>query len=116
MAPLALATILRAASSSQGLVGGPHGNANAITVLDILAIGACFIGTLNAVREIVKEKSIYTRERAAGLSAGAYLWSKLVWTHDASTWLTDMGLPILLAVVFAFITYWLLERAKPGRR
>lgn len=59
-------------------MGGPHGNANAITVLDILAIGACFIGTLNAVREIVKEKSIYTRERAAGLSAGAYLWSKLL--------------------------------------
>src|SRR3984885_791819 len=242
IAPLALAIILRAASSSQGLVGGSHGNANAITVLDILAIGACFIGTLNAVREIVKEKSIYTRERAAGLSAGAYLWSKLlvlgalsaiqatlmtvvgligrpvpahgsvfgnswielvlamavlaiasmtiglmisavvrtsettlvllfisvmlqivltggvipiagkagveqlawispsrwgfgavaspanlnglqpgtkpdaVWTHDASTWLTDMGLLILLAVVFAFITYWLLKRAKPGRR
>jgi ABC transport system ATP-binding/permease protein len=242
IAPLALAIILRAASSSQGLVSGPHGNANAITVLDILAIGACFIGTLNAVREIVKEKSIYTRERAAGLSAGAYLWSKLlvlgalsaiqatlmtvvgligrpmpahgslfanswielvlamsvlaiasmtiglmisavvrtsettlvllfisvmlqivltggvipiagkvgveqlawispsrwgfgavastanlnmlqpeqkpdpVWTHDASTWLTDMGLLILLAVVYACITYWLLKRAKPGRR
>jgi ABC transport system ATP-binding/permease protein len=242
IAPIALAIILRAASSSQGLVGGRHGNANAITVLDILAIGACFIGTLNAVREIIKEKSIYTRERAAGLSAGAYLWSKLlvlgalsaiqatlmtvvgligrpvpahgsligssmaelvvamavlaiasmtiglmisavvrssettlvllfisvmlqivltggvipiagkvgveqlawispsrwgfgavastanlnvlqpgqkpdpVWTHDASTWLTDMGLQILLAVVFASITYWLLKRAKPGRR
>jgi ABC-type transport system involved in multi-copper enzyme maturation permease subunit len=39
-----------------------------------------------------------------------------VWTHDASTWLTDMGLQILLAVVFASITYWLLKRAKPGRR
>jgi ABC transport system ATP-binding/permease protein len=78
IAPIALAVILRAASSSQGLAGGPRGNANAITVLDILAIGACFIGTLNAVREIVKERSIYTRERAAGLSAGAYLWSKLL--------------------------------------
>jgi ABC transport system ATP-binding/permease protein len=78
IAPIALAVILRAASSSMGLASGPHGNANAITVLDILAIGACFIGTLNAVREIVKEKSIYTRERAAGLSAGAYLWSKLL--------------------------------------
>ena len=32
----------------------------------------------NSVREIVKERSIYTRERAAGLSAGAYLWSKLL--------------------------------------
>jgi ABC transport system ATP-binding/permease protein len=242
IAPIALAVILRAASSSQGLVGGPRGNANAITVLDILAIGACFIGTLNAVREIIKEKSIYTRERAAGLSAGAYLWSKLlvlgvlsalqavlmtvvglvgrpvpahgslipssmgelvlamavlaiasmtigllisavvrtsettlvllfisvmlqivltggvipiagkvgveqlawispsrwgfgavastanlnmlqptqqpdpVWSHDASTWLRDMGLQLLLAVVFTCITYSLLKRAKPGRR
>jgi ABC-type multidrug transport system ATPase subunit/ABC-type transport system involved in multi-copper enzyme maturation permease subunit len=242
IAPIALAVILRAASSSQGLVGGPRGNANAITVLDILAIGACFIGTLNAVREIIKEKSIYTRERAAGLSAGAYLWSKLLvlgvlsalqavlmtvvglvgrpvpphgslisssmvelvlamallaiasmtigllisavvrtsettlvllfisvmlqivltggvipingkvgveqlawispsrwgfgsvasttnlnvlqpgqkpdplWTHSAHTWLVDVGMQIVLAVVFAFITWRLLKRTSPGRR
>jgi ABC transport system ATP-binding/permease protein len=242
IAPIALAVILRAASSSQGLAGGRHGNANAITVLDILAIGACFIGTLNAVREIVKEKSIYTRERAAGLSAGAYLWSKLLvlgvlsalqavvmtliglsgrpvpahgsllpssmvelllamaflamasmtvgllisavvrtsettlvllfisvmlqivltggvipiagkvgveqlawispsrwgfgavasttnlnmlqpgqkpdalWTHSAHAWLMDMAMQVVLAVVFAFITWRLLKRAKPGRR
>jgi hypothetical protein len=32
----------------------------------------------NAVRELVKERAIYARERAAGLSVGAYLWSKLV--------------------------------------
>jgi len=32
----------------------------------------------NAVRELVKERTIYSRERAAGLSTGAYLWSKLV--------------------------------------
>ena len=47
-------------------------------MLLILAIGACFTGALNSIREIVKEQSIYTRERAAGLSAGAYLWSKLL--------------------------------------
>ena len=35
-------------------------------------------GTANAIWEIVKERSIYSRERAAGLSAGAYLVSKLV--------------------------------------
>jgi len=242
IAPIALAVILRAASSSMGLASGPHGNANAITVLDILAIGACFIGTLNAVREIVKEKSIYTRERAAGLSAGAYLWSKLLvlgvlsamqavvmtliglsgrpvpphgsllpssmlelllamallamasmtvgllisavvktsettlvllfisvmlqivltggviaiagkvgveqlawispsrwgfgavasttnlnllepaqkpdalWTHSGHTWLMDMALQVVLAVVFAWITWRLLKRARPGRR
>jgi len=41
-------------------------------------MGACLIGVANAVRELVKERPIYTRERAAGLSPGAYLWSKLV--------------------------------------
>jgi ABC transport system ATP-binding/permease protein len=77
-APIALAGILQLVSSKQGLAGAPGTNTNAQEVLLILAIGACFIGALNSIREIVKEKSIYTRERAAGLSAGAYLWSKLL--------------------------------------
>jgi ABC transport system ATP-binding/permease protein len=44
----------------------------------VLAVGACLSGTANAIWEIVKERSIYIRERSAGLSAGAYLVSKLV--------------------------------------
>jgi ABC-type multidrug transport system ATPase subunit len=56
----------------------PHTNSGATSVLLILILGACFAGALNAVREIVKERPIYSRERAAGLSAGAYLCSKLV--------------------------------------
>ncbi len=77
-APIILAAILQIVSSKQGLAGGPDSNTNAQEVLLILAIGACFIGALNSIREVVKERSIYTRERAAGLSAGAYLWSKLL--------------------------------------
>jgi ABC-type multidrug transport system ATPase subunit len=77
-APVILAAILQLVSNQQGLGGGPDSNANAQEVLLILAIGACFIGALNSIREIVKERSIYSRERAAGLSAGAYLWSKLL--------------------------------------
>ena len=34
----------------------------------ILVMSACLIGVANAVRELVKERAIYTRERAAGLS------------------------------------------------
>ena len=64
--------------AGQGLAGAPDSNTNAEDVLLILAIGACFTGALNSIREIVKERSIYTRERAAGLSSGAYLWSKLL--------------------------------------
>jgi ABC transport system ATP-binding/permease protein len=77
-APIVLAGIMQLISSPQGLAGKPHTNTNAEAILLILAIGACFIGALNSIREIVKEKPIYTRERAAGLSAGAYLWSKLL--------------------------------------
>jgi ABC transport system ATP-binding/permease protein len=41
-------------------------------------MGACLIGVANAVRELVKERPIYTREVAAGLSPAAYLGSKLI--------------------------------------
>ena len=77
-APLVLAGIMQLVSSPEGLAGPPHSNTNAEAILLILAIGACFTGALNSIREIVKERSIYTRERAAGLSSGAYLWSKLL--------------------------------------
>src|SRR3984957_6397071 len=54
------------------------GNNGAQAVLLILILGAGFAGALNSVREIVKERPIYSRERAAGLSAGSYLCSKLI--------------------------------------
>src|SRR5215472_1789258 len=40
----------------------PHVNTGAASVLLILILGACFAGALNAVREIVKERPIYSRE------------------------------------------------------
>jgi len=43
----------------------------------ILIISACFAGAFNSVRELVKERAIYSRERAAGLSPASYLGSKL---------------------------------------
>jgi ABC transport system ATP-binding/permease protein len=47
------------------------------SLLLILVICACFAGAFNAVRELVKERAIYGRERAAGLSTASYLSSKL---------------------------------------
>jgi ABC-type multidrug transport system permease subunit len=47
-------------------------------LLLILVICACLAGMASSVRELVKERSILTRERAAGLSSGAYLVSKLL--------------------------------------
>ncbi|MFI6280652.1 FHA domain-containing protein [Streptomyces sp. NPDC050988] len=61
---------------------GPNGlpipNSTAATVLLILAVGACFAGAANSVRELIKERVIYERERATGLSRSAYLMSKVI--------------------------------------
>jgi hypothetical protein len=73
--PVILGALIRVIPDPGGLTGTNNGNA--IQVLLILVMGACLIGVANAVRELVKERPIYTRERAAGLSPGAYLASKL---------------------------------------
>ena len=57
--------------------GKPVANGTALTVLLILAVGACFAGAANSVRELIKERVIYERERATGLSRSAYLMSKV---------------------------------------
>ncbi|HSR82897.1 MAG TPA: FHA domain-containing protein [Streptosporangiaceae bacterium] len=74
--PIALGLLVRVIPAPKGLVG-PN-NVDATSLLLVLAVGACLSGTANAIWEIVKERSIYSRERSAGLSAGAYLVSKLV--------------------------------------
>jgi ABC-type multidrug transport system ATPase subunit len=61
-----------------GLAGLPGLNPDAGTLLLIMVICACLAGMASSVRELVKERSILTRERAAGLSSGAYLASKLL--------------------------------------
>ena len=57
-------------------VGGQ--NRDAGTILMIIAVGACFAGSANSVRELIKERVIYERERAVGLSRSAYLMSKVI--------------------------------------
>jgi ABC transport system ATP-binding/permease protein len=60
-----------------GPPGTPPSNPGAQSLLLIMIISACFAGAFNAVRELVKERAIYSRERAAGLSPASYLASKL---------------------------------------
>jgi ABC-type multidrug transport system ATPase subunit len=74
--PIALGLLVRIIPSPMGLVGPD--NVDATSLLLVLTVGAVLSGTANAIWEIVKERAIYSRERAAGLSAGAYLASKLV--------------------------------------
>jgi ABC transport system ATP-binding/permease protein len=76
--PLVIGGLLRAVPAPEGLAGAPGTNTDASTLLLVLIIGACFIGSANSVRELVKERAIYARERAAGLSSGTYLFSKVI--------------------------------------
>jgi hypothetical protein len=74
--PVLLGLLIKVVPSPQGLAG--RDNADAVSLLLVLTVGACLAGAANSVRELVKEKTIYTRERAAGLSAGAYFLSKVL--------------------------------------
>jgi ABC-type multidrug transport system ATPase subunit len=76
--PIILGALLRIIPSSYGLGGPPGKNQGAQTLLLILVMAACLSGTANSIREIVKEREIYERERMAGLSSGAYLMSKVL--------------------------------------
>jgi ABC-type multidrug transport system ATPase subunit/pSer/pThr/pTyr-binding forkhead associated (FHA) protein len=53
-------------------------NRDAPLVLLTVVLCACFMGMTNSVREIVKERAIYRRERSIGLSRTAYLGSKIL--------------------------------------
>ncbi|MFI5758451.1 FHA domain-containing protein [Streptomyces sp. NPDC051569] len=53
-------------------------NAKAGTIMLVLTVGMCLSGAANSVRELIKERVIYERERATGLSRSAYLMSKVI--------------------------------------
>ena len=74
--PVVLGLLIRFVPAMQGLAG-PNGNMSAQELLQILVTCACLAGTASSVRELVKERPIYIRELAAGLSPGAYLLSKM---------------------------------------
>jgi ABC-type multidrug transport system ATPase subunit len=76
--PILLGVLISQVPADFGLAGAPHSNPDAGTLLLIMVICACLAGMASSVRELVKERSILTRERAAGLSSGAYLVSKLL--------------------------------------
>ncbi|WP_031523956.1 FHA domain-containing protein [Streptomyces sp. NRRL F-5123] len=80
--PTVLGIVSLLIPAKAGLGYGPvrvHGqNRDAGTILMIVAVGACFAGAANSVRELIKERVIYERERAVGLSRSAYLMSKVI--------------------------------------
>jgi ABC transport system ATP-binding/permease protein len=63
---------------TRALAGSRLTQETAMNALLILCVGGVLTGAANAVREVVKERVIYRRERAVGLSRSAYLMSKVV--------------------------------------
>ncbi|WP_211126316.1 FHA domain-containing protein [Streptomyces yatensis] len=78
--PAVLGSVSVVIPAKFGLQLAPKGSFNqaAGTVLLILVVGMCFTGAANSVRELIKERVIYERERAVGLSRSAYLMSKVI--------------------------------------
>lgn len=79
--PLVLSLLARAVPGSAGLsvsTAAATDDPQPQQLLLVLIIGACLMGSAAAVRELVKERPIYRRERAIGLSIPAYLASKVV--------------------------------------
>ncbi|MGW1914123.1 FHA domain-containing protein [Streptomyces sp. NPDC002076] len=63
---------------ARALAGSRLTQETAPTALLILCVGAVLTGAANAVRELIKERAIYQRERAVGLSRSAYVVSKVI--------------------------------------
>ncbi|MER6143408.1 FHA domain-containing protein [Streptomyces sparsogenes] len=78
--PAVLGAVSIVIPSDFGLTMAPKGqfNQDAGTITLILVVGMCFSGAANSVRELIKERVIYERERAVGLSRSAYLMSKVI--------------------------------------
>jgi ABC transport system ATP-binding/permease protein len=74
--PAVLSLLARAVPGTDGL-SVAAGGTRPRQLLLILVLGAALMGSAASVRELVKERPIYQRERAAGLSLTAYLGSKL---------------------------------------
>ncbi|WP_369243989.1 FHA domain-containing protein [Streptomyces sp. R41] len=77
----------------------------AMNVLLILCIGGVLTGAANAVRELVKERVIYQRERAVGLSRSAYLMSKIVVLGTIT---------VVQAVVLSLVALFGVDLNAPG--
>jgi ABC-type multidrug transport system ATPase subunit len=79
--PLVLSLLAWAVPGESGLsvsAALPTQDAQPRQLLLVLIIGAALMGTAASMRELVKERPIYRRERAIGLSIGAYLASKIL--------------------------------------
>jgi ABC-type multidrug transport system ATPase subunit/pSer/pThr/pTyr-binding forkhead associated (FHA) protein len=81
---------------------GDFGSARSLVFM--MTIVAVWFGTNNAAREIVKETSIYKRERRIGLKIAPYVFSKLV---------VQFGLVVLQTIALVLILWLFVGFNKP---
>jgi len=67
-------------------------------LLFLLVTTAIWLGALGAAREIVKERTVFSRERAIGVKNRAYLASKVLLLYGV----VGMQVTVILAIVLAF--------------
>jgi ABC-type multidrug transport system ATPase subunit/ABC-type multidrug transport system permease subunit len=89
----------------RALAGGRFARDTAMNALLILCVGAVLTGAANAVRELVKERVVYQRERAVGLPRSAYLMSKVVVLGTIS---------VVQAVVLTLVALLGVDLKPPG--
>ncbi len=92
---------------ARALAKGSFNQETALNALLILCVGAVLTGAANAVRELVKERVIYQRERAVGLSRSAYLMSKVVVLGTVT---------VLQAVVLTLVALLGVDLNVPGAK
>ncbi|MEV6959933.1 FHA domain-containing protein [Streptomyces sp. NPDC051207] len=90
---------------ARALAGAKLTQETAMNALLILCVGGVLTGAANAVRELVKERVIYQRERAVGLSRSAYLMSKVVVLGTIT---------VLQAVVLTLVALLGVDLSAPG--
>ncbi|TLS45220.1 FHA domain-containing protein [Streptomyces montanus] len=90
---------------ARALAGSRLTQETSMNALLILCVGGVLTGAANAVRELVKERVIYQRERAVGLSRSAYLMSKVAVLGTVT---------VLQAVVLTLVALLGVDLNAPG--
>jgi hypothetical protein len=105
--PFVLAVVGFAVGTDSGISAGPDEdfglNPQARPLMLVLILGASFMGLSASVQELVKERQIYDRERSVGISASAYLFSKIL----------ILGTLVTLQVII-FVSITLANRDTPS--
>jgi ABC-type multidrug transport system ATPase subunit len=102
---LGVLTALLFVSNVFGRVPVPHYAAKSAQLIFLMVTIAVWLGSINAAREIVKERNVLARELAIGVQVRAYLASKLI---------VLLSLAAVQTLLFAVIVFGLRSLNEPS--